>query len=174
MTKRSTELKNKDTIKVIECLEQHAKENMSEIGKRCGLSLQKVARIMSRLEKEKIIWGYSAVTDGTFRNLKHYFALVKRNTIPFDESMKKEIAAEKIDHILSSNAKLESLFFTHGSYDVVMTFYAPNLLAAKEFITKIYDRVGKYFGEYLLLETLLPIRKNGLKNPQTAQIIKYL
>ena len=161
-------------MKVLDVLEQHAKESISELGNRCGFSPQKVARIIKNLEKKKIIWGYSAIADGTLRNLKHFIVMVKRNTVPFDESIKKEIAIEKIDGILSSEAKLESMFFTHGSYDLVMTFYAPNLMAAKEFSQKIYDRVGKYFGEHILLETLLPIRKNGLKNPQTEEIVKYL
>jgi len=174
MSKNNEELKQKEMMKVLGYLEHYANENANEIGKRCGMSPQKVARIISRLEKEKIIWGYSAVTDGTFRKLKHFIVLVKRNSEPFDESIKKEIAMEKIDSILSCEAMLESMFFTNGSYDLVMTFYAPDILAAKDFAQQIYRRVGKYFGEHLLLETLLPIRKNGLKNHQTEEIIKYL
>ena len=174
MSKSSVETMKKEEMKVLDVIEQYAKENINEIGKRCGISPQRVARIITRLENDKIIWGYSAITDGTLRNLKHYVVLVKRNAVPFDESAKKEIEFEKIDSILSSEAKIENMLFTHGSFDLVMTFYAPNLIAAKDFSNKIYDRVGKYFGEHFLLETLVPIRKNGLKNPQMNSLIKYL
>jgi len=164
----------KDEMKVLDVLEQYSKESVDEIAKRCGLSRQKISRIIRRLEENKIIWGYSAIADGTLRDLKHFVLLVKRNTVPFDTSFKKELAFEKIDGILSSVAKIENMFFTHGSFDVVVTFYAPNLVEAKDFIQKMYNRVGKYFGEHLLLETLVPIRKNGLKNPQNKELVEYL
>lgn len=174
LTKTSKETMRNDEIKVLNIMEQYAKERISELGKRCGISPQKVGRIIKNLEKKKIIWGYSAITDGTLRDIKHYVLLVKRNAVPFDASFKKELAFEKIDNILSSVTKIENMFFTHGSFDVVVTFYAPNLIEAKDFIQKIYKRVGKYFGEYLLLETLVPIRKNGLKNPQNKELVEYL
>jgi len=52
-------------MKVLDVLEQHAKDSISELSKRCGLSSQKVARIIKNLEKKKLIWGYSAIADGT-------------------------------------------------------------------------------------------------------------
>ena len=174
MAKSSKETMKTDEMKVLDVLEQHAKESISELGKRCGFSPQRVARIIKNLEKEKIIWGYSAIADGTLRGFKHFVLLVKRNTVPFDAAFKKELAFEKIDDILSSVTKIENIFFTHGSYDAVATFYAPNLIEAKNFIQEIYNRVGKYFGEHLLLETLVPIRKNGLKNPQNKELVEYL
>jgi len=174
MAKSSKETMKTDEMKVLDVLEQHAKESISELGKRCGFSPQRVARIIKNLEKEKIIWGYSAIADGTLRGFKHFVLLVKRNTVPFDAAFKKELAFEKIDGILSSVAKIENMFFTHGCFDVVVIFYAPSLIEAKDFIEKIYKRVGKYFGEYRLLETLVPIRKSSLKNPKNKELVEYL
>jgi len=74
---------------------------------------------------------------GTLRDLKHYVLLVTRNVLPFDESFKKELTFEKIDDILSSVTKIENIFFTHGSFDAVVTFYAPNLIGAKNFVQEI-------------------------------------
>ena len=174
MSKSSVETMKRDEMKVLDALGQYPEEKISEIGKRCGFSPQKIARIIKNLEKDKIIWGYSAITDGTLRKLSHFVVLVKRNAVPFDASFKKELAIEKIDNLLSSGARVESMFFTHGSFDLVMIFYASNLIEAKDFIEKIYDRVGKYFGEHVLLETLVPIRKNGLKNPRNIELVEYL
>jgi len=174
LAKSSKETTMKDEMKVLDVLEQHAKESVDEIAKKCGLSRQKISRIIRRLEEKKIIWGYSAIADGTLRDLKHFVLLVKRNTVPFDASFKKEVIFEKIDDNIPESVKIENIYLTHGDYDLVFTFYAPNLVAAKNFIDTGFLRYVKYIREYLLLETLVPIRKKGLKNPQIKELIEYL
>jgi DNA-binding Lrp family transcriptional regulator len=174
LSKSSVETTKRDETKVLDVLEQHAKDSISELGKRCGLSSQKVARIIKNLEKKKIIWGYSAITDGELRDFKHYILLTKRKTIPFDASMKKEIILEKLDDYAPDSVKIEDIFFTHGSFDAVVTFYAVDLFHAKKFIQIAFQKLEKYIEEYLLLETLLPIRKQGHKNPQINKLVEYI
>ena len=174
MSKSSKEAVKTDEIKVLNIMEQHAKENINEIAKKCGLSPQKVARIIKHLEENKIIWGYSAIADGTLRDFKHFVLLVKRNTVPFDASFKKEVVFEKLDNYQPGVSNIEDIFLTHGSFDGVITFYAPNLIGAKNLVQEISQRIGKYFKEYLLLETLFPIRKKGINNPQIKELVEYL
>ena len=164
----------KDEIKVLNIMEQHARESVGEIAKRCGLSYQKVSRIIKRLEENKIIWGCSAIADGTSRELKHFVLLVKRNTVPFDAAFRKEVTLENLDDYRPGLVKIENIFFTHGMFNAVITFNAPNLIGAKNFVQELFKRIGKYLGEYLLLETLFPIRKQGLKNPQINKLVEYL
>jgi DNA-binding Lrp family transcriptional regulator len=158
----------------LDALEQHSKDSIDEITKRCGFSRQKVWRIIKDLEKKKIIWGYTAITDEDPRDLKHYILLVKRNTFPFDESLKKEIIFEKLDAYAPDSVKIENIFFTHGSFDVVLTFYAADLINAKKFIQIAFKKFEKYIGDYLLLETLVPVRKQGLKNPQIKNLTQFI
>jgi len=99
MAKSNRETMKKDEIQVLTILEQHAKESIDYIAKKCGFSRQKVWKIIKNLEEKKIIWGYTAITDETLRNLKHYVLLVKRNTVPFDASFKKEIVFERVQEI---------------------------------------------------------------------------
>jgi DNA-binding Lrp family transcriptional regulator len=174
LTKISKETKRNDEIKVLNIIEQHAKESMDKVAKRCRLSRQKVWNIIKHLEEKKIIWGYSAIADGTLMDLKHYVLLVGRNTVPFDAAFRKEVTLENLDDYLPGSVKIENIFFTHGRFNAVITFYAPNLIVAKNFIQELFKRIGKYLGEYLLLETLFPIRKQGLKNPQIKELIEYL
>jgi DNA-binding Lrp family transcriptional regulator len=174
VAKSSVETNKRDEIKVLDVLEKHAKDNIGELGKRCGLSSQKVARIIKNLEKKKIIWGYSAIVDGTLRDFKHYVLLVKRNTVPFDASIKKELILEKLDEYLPGIIRIEDIIFTHGNFDAVITFYTPNLISAKNFVQELSKRVGKYMNEFLILETLFPIRKKGHKNPHIKELIEYL
>jgi DNA-binding Lrp family transcriptional regulator len=174
LAKNSKETMLKDEIQVLGVLEQHAKESVDEIAKRCGFSRQKVWKIIKNLEENKTIWGYSAIADGTLRDLKHFVLLVKRNTTPFDESFKKEVIFEKIDDNIPESVKIENIYVTNGNYDLVFTFYAPNLSSAKNFINTGFSTYSKYVREYLLLETLIPIRKRGLKNPKIKELIEYL
>jgi DNA-binding Lrp family transcriptional regulator len=173
LSKSSVEAMEKDEMKVLDVLEHHAKESVDEIAKRCGFSRQKVWRTIKRLEENKIIWGYSAIADGESRDYKHYVLLVKRNTIPFDASFKKELIFDKLDNYLPDLVKIENIYLTHGNFDGVVTFYAVNLINAKKLIQEMSKKIGKYFEVYLLLETLFPMRKQGIKNPQMNKLVEY-
>ena len=173
MSKTSVEIMRKDEQKVLDVLEQHAKENIDVLAKKCGFSRQKLWRIIKHLEANKIIWGYSAISGAEENNLKEFFLLVKRNTIPFDESFKKEVMFETLDRY-SPNIKVENISLTHGPYDGIVTFYAPDLIAAKILLNQIENKIGKYLKEMLLIETLIAIRKQGIKNPRLKELAKYI
>jgi DNA-binding Lrp family transcriptional regulator len=174
MPKSSKETMKMNEMKVLDVLEQHANENISELGKKCGFSSQKVARIIKNLEKEKRIWGYAAVVDDEIKDFKHYILMVKRNTKPVDAEFKRKVAFEKIDDYLPNLVKIENIYFTYGMYHAVFTFCAANITNAKKFVEEIFNRIGKYLDEYLLLETLFPIRKQGIKNPHLKNLIEFL
>jgi Lrp/AsnC family leucine-responsive transcriptional regulator len=174
MGKSSKEQQAKDERKVLAELQKNSNESIDTIAKHCGFSRQKVWRIIKHLEDNKIIWGYTAVVDEGGTSLIHFVLLVKRNMVSLDASYKKEVILEKLDDYLPGLVRIEDIFFTHGSFDVVVTFYGPDIISAKKFVQEIYKRIGKYLGEYLLLETVFPIRKKGLKNPQIKQLVNYL
>lgn len=161
-------------MKVLDVLKQHANENIRELSKRCGFSPQKVGRVIKNLEKEKRIWGYTAVEDGEANELKHFILLVKRSKVPFDAFFKKEIVFERLDDYNTGSVKIEDIYLAHGSFDGVITFYAPDIISAKKLVQELFRRIGKYFDDYRLLETLVPIRKQGLKNPQIEKLVEYL
>jgi Lrp/AsnC family leucine-responsive transcriptional regulator len=174
MGKSSKEQRAKDEGKVLAELQKNSNESIDTIAKHCGFSRQKVWRIIKHLEDNKIIWGYTAVVDEEGTSLKHFVLLAKRNMVSLDASYKKEVILEKLDDYLPGLVRIEDIFFTHGSFDVVVTFYGPDIISAKKFVQEIYKRIGKYLGEYLLLETVFPIRKKGIKNPQIKQLVNYL
>jgi len=174
MAKSSKETIMKDEILVLTILEQHAKETIDDIAKKCGFSRQKVCKIIKHLETEKIIWGYTAVTDENASNLKHFIVLVKRNTVPFDQDVRNEVIFRKIDDYPAGLVKIENIYFTHGMSDLVFTFYAPDIISAKKFIQQSFERHNKYLSEYFILETLFPVRKQGLKNPRIKELVEYI
>jgi DNA-binding Lrp family transcriptional regulator len=173
LAKSSKETILQDEIKVLDALEQHSEDSIDKIAKSCGLSRQKVARIIKNLERNKVIWGYPPVTDEQLRNLEHFILLMKRNTVPFDEAFKKELIFDKLDNY-SPDVRVENLYIVHGKYDNVATFYAKDLVSAKKLVNEMFKKIGKYFDDYLLLETMISIRKQGIKNPQLKNLVDYL
>ncbi len=163
-----------DEKKVLDVLEKNGKESIDDIAKRCGFSRQKVWRIIKHFEENKIIWGYVGIENEEAKGLSHFILLVKRSTLPIGGDFKKELAYGKLDSMLPENVKIENIYLTHGKYDGVVTFYAPNLVTAKKLIQNITKNIDKIIEEYLLLETLIPIRKTGLKNPHTKDLIEFL
>jgi len=174
LTKTSKETMRDDEIKVLNIMEHHAKENVNEIGKRCGISPQRVARIIKNLEKEKIIWGYSAISDGTLRDFKHFVVLAKRNTVPLGEEIRKEIILRKLDDYPMDIIRIENIYLTHGITDWIFTFYAPDIISAKRFVDETFARFSKYLQEFNIVETLVPVRKQGLKNPRIKELVEYV
>jgi len=176
LVKNIEETLTNDEIQVLTVLEQHAKESVDGIAKRCGFSRQKVWRIVKHLEEKKIIWGYTAIT-GTEKKGHlgdHFTLLLKRTTIPLEDSMKREVTLEKLDDYLPSGVTIENIIIIHGGWDAIVTFYAPDLITARKVIESMFQRTGKYFKEYLLLEHLFPIRKNRFKNPYIKNLVDYI
>ena len=174
MAKRSEESIEQDKIKVMNLLEQNSHKSIDEIAKKCGFSRQKVWRIIKNLEEKKIIWGYTAITEEKEKNLKHFTALVKKSNVPFDDKVKKEIITDKIDNYPKGLVIIENIYFTHGICDLIFTFYASDLRIAKQFLNHSFYRQEKYIKEYALIETIFPIRKQGLKNPKIKELTEYI
>jgi len=174
MAKSSKEQIEQDEIKVLDALERHSKDSVDEIAKSCGFSRQKVWRIIKDLEKRKVIWGYATITDETAKNLKHFIVLAKRNTVPFGDEVKKEIILRKLDDYPMHIVKIENIYLTHGASDWIITFYAPNIQSAKKFVDETFRRFSKYLQEYNIIETLVPVRKQGLKNPRMKDLVEYV
>ena len=174
MAKSSKEQIEQDEIKVLDALERHSKDSVDEIAKSCGFSRQKVWRIIKDLEKRKVIWGYTVIDNAEDRDLTYFILLMKRSHVPLDDVMQKEVISEKLDKRFPFNMKISDILITHGVHDAIVTFYAPDIVAAKKVVNELFGTLGKYFEGYQILETLFPIRKNGFKNPQIKDLVDYI
>ncbi|MFA5103148.1 MAG: Lrp/AsnC family transcriptional regulator [Candidatus Thermoplasmatota archaeon] len=172
--KNNTEIITDDEKKVLDALEKNGKESIDEIAKTCGFSRQKVWRIVKHFEENKIIWGYVGIENETVKGLRHFVLLVKRSTLPFEPTFKKKVIFEKVETYLPGEIKVEDIYYTHGRYNAVVTFQASDLIIAKKFIQELQKKLGAYLEEYLLLETLFPVRKRGLKNPNIKEFLDFL
>ncbi len=173
MIKGRKETMINDELRVLTLLEQSAKDSVDEIAKKCSFSRQKIWRIIKKLQEEKIIWGYTAISDEKAKNLKHFTALVKKSSISFDDDLKKEIIMDKIDNHPKGLIYIENIYFTHGICDIILTFYASDVITAKRFLNLSFNRLKKFVKDYTLIETLFPIRKQGFKNPKINEFSDY-
>lgn len=174
MAKNSKETMKNDELRVLTYLEQSGNESIDVIAKKFRFSRQKVWRIIKKLEEQKIIWGYTAISDEKEKHLKHFTALVKKSALPLDDDVKKEILTDKIDNHPKGLVSIENIYFTHGLCDMIFTFYAPDVITAKRFLSLTFFRFQKFVKEYTLIETLFPLRKQGLKNPKIKEIYDYI
>lgn len=175
MPKSSEKKVIEDEQKILHILQTNGHESIDVIAKKCGFSRQKVWRIIKRLENEKIIWGYTTVCDRDRYNLKHFIMLAKRNTTPVDQAMIQEILTTKLDNILpESPIEIENIEFTHGPYDGVFSFFAPDLITAKKFCDRFLTRYNKFVANVELIEGIFFMRNQALKNPNIKKVISYL
>jgi DNA-binding Lrp family transcriptional regulator len=175
MAKTSKTQVEQDVVKVLDALEQHSKESIDEIAKSCGFSRQKVSRIIKNLERNKVIWGYPPITENNGGNDKHFTLLVKRTLVPIDNEIRKEVNSDRIDNRIPGLVKMENIYTTNGDIcDFIFTFYAPDLISAKKFVESLFKRHSDHIKHYYLLETMVHMRKQGLKNPQMKDLVDYI
>jgi len=175
MPKSSTQQLVQDEKKILDVLRTNANESVDAIAKKCGFSRQKVWRIIKKLEKNKIIWGYTAICDDESCNLKHFTMLIKRTTIPLDQKTLQEILKTRLDNLIPSSViQIENIEYLHGCFDVILTFLAEDLVTAKKFCEQFNKRFNKYLAGVELLEGILIIRKQSIRNPRLKEQIKFL
>ena len=175
MPKNSKLQINKDENRVIHELLKNSNESIDKIGKKCGFSRQKVWRIIKRLEKEKIIWGYTAIVNDDKIGVKGYTVLIKRTSTPADMTLVDTITSKKLeDLILNDNISIKNSFFVHGPYDWIIYFTAKNILQAKRFCDAIRTIYQGYISEILLLENLFELRKFVMTNPYQSLLKEFI
>ena len=175
MPKSSKEQIDNDEKEIIRELQKNSKESIDKIAKTCGFSRQKVWRIIKRLEKEKTIWGYTAIADDSNRGLTQYTVLIKRTSLPFTEEIANTVINRKIENLVpSSKVRIENSYYVHGEYDWIITFTAENIRQAKKFCEIMNSIYQGHIKELHLLETMFTIQKQGILNPETHKLKEFL
>ncbi len=178
MNKNNFEQYSDLEAKILKELQKNCRTNLGEIGKKCGCSRYKVARVMKELEEKGIIVGYSAIINPKKMNLNYYIVLIKRSSIPVDEEFLKKLPVRDITDILPKtpdSVDLGDTHYLHGCYDWVITFTADDISNAKEFCNLMLRVFHKYIDRLELLEIVNSIRITGHRIKQekvTAEVSK--
>jgi DNA-binding Lrp family transcriptional regulator len=166
MPKNSRKQIDEDEKKILHELQGNGKGSIDAVAKKCGFSRQKVWRIIKRLENNKTIWGYCAVADDEKIDVTHYTMLVKRTIVPIGEKLKDMISKEELDgYFPELNITLEDCLYVNGNYDWIISFTAPGIREMKIFCEKLLHKFSEHVESYEILETIITIEKQGIKNP---------
>jgi DNA-binding Lrp family transcriptional regulator len=150
---------------VIKALLNNARKSTIEIAKETGITRQTVSKIINKLEKDGRIWGYSTVMQPELLDNHFYIVLIK---------LKEEIDKGKlIKEISNSNTlkqfteeKFRYSCYLHGTFDLMSSFYAQNIIEAEKIINRMYKPYRKYFSELYLHQVLITFRRMGIINPK--------
>lgn len=81
--------------KILEILEQNARESYSSIASKLSISVNKVKTVIKKAEEEKVILKYTAVIDWSKLNTEKVWALIEVRLIP-QQDIGFEALAERI------------------------------------------------------------------------------
>jgi len=160
-----------DETKVIDQLRENSNKSINEIAEKLGFSRQKVWRIVKKLEKENTIWGYGAVIDEEKLGLEYYILLLKKNVTPVKSETIKNITDREIEgYIKKLGCDMISSLYTHGYYDWIIVFTAPNTIQAKKVSELFLNRYHEFLNEVKMLETIFPAKIKGKVNPNIKDL----
>ena len=174
MPKTSKEQIADDEKKILWELQKNSKENIDKIAKKCGFSRQKVWRTIKRLEKNKTIWGYSAIVDHEKLDLKHYLILIKKSIKPVEETANMIVSREierKADEI---GITIGTSHYLHGCYDWQICFTAENIVKAKQFCEALNVTYAPNIKRLELLEVIFSVKEVGIQNPHLEELKTFL
>ena len=175
MPKNSVKQIEQDEKRILEELLKNANMSVNEIAKKLGFSRQKVWRIIKNLEKDKTIWGYTAIIDDNKMGRKRFYILLKKAPVKITDEKLNIVINRELRKIATKNeVNLESTYFFNGSYDGQICVTAENIIQVKNFINDMEKKIGAtYFKEANILEVLVPIQMRGFNNPNLKQLKDY-
>jgi len=175
MAKRSKKQQIEDERKILAELQKNSNENIDTIAKHCGLSKQQVSKTIKKLEKNHMIWGYTAIVDEEKKGLSHFIMLITKNMKQLDKKIKIGIDSIKIEDFTSTlDITIESSCLVHGTYDWVISFTAPNIIIAKKFCDSFYNGFPGIIKHIDLHQTLFFVRKQYIFNPDRKNLSELL
>ena len=155
---------------VIEAVLSKARKSSIEIAKETGITRQTVSKIIKKLEKDGRLWGYTTVMQPELLDNHFYIVLIK-----LKEEIDKGEIIKKISNSNTINQFTEEKFryscYIQGRFDLMSSFYAPNIIEAEKKINKMYKPYRKYFSELFLHQVLITFRRMGIVNPNLMKDI---
>lgn len=171
MAKSSTKQIEKDEKKILKELSKNANKSINDIAKTCGFSRQKVWRIINNLEKNKTIWGYTAVIDQEKLNKKRFLMLMKRSNKPISKELLDLILSRNLaNEVRKTGLEITNSIYTNGLYDWIVSFNAANIIEAKSLVEKFNKLFEGYILEVHLLEEMFSTVSNGIENPDIKKL----
>jgi DNA-binding Lrp family transcriptional regulator len=175
MSKSSKEQIRRDEQKVLEVLKINANKSINEIANDCNFSRQKVWRIIKNFEKSHGIWGYTAIVNEEMQGLKSFIILIERTNKPFDNNLGEKIISRGLElEMQEVDCKMVSSLYIHGQYSWLIRFTAASSKQAVHVCELLRRRYADYIKDILLLETVFPVKIQGIANPEIDNLKEFI
>lgn len=168
MAKTSLKNQKEDEKQIISELIRNGNAHIDDIAKKLGFSRQKVWRFKKRLEKNKAIWGYTAVVDPEKTGTK-YFVFIKWNAQQMDKDTLNILSKGNID----SEFSIDSSSFIHGMFDWLFIVSVKDVVELKKFCNSLHVTFPRRISEIQTAEVLVPVRVHSIDNPSSEKIFDF-
>jgi DNA-binding Lrp family transcriptional regulator len=159
---------------VLDCLIEDPTRSVRDIAKELRSYRQKVWRIKTKMEKENLIWGYTAVVDETKMNNVVYIALLKL------KPMNEELANLMIQRMekgepQKQKIRLTDVLYVNGEYDLMVKFSAPDHATARRY----YNSLRLVYSDFLLekpviIDVNFSLVREGKMNPEIKRLHEFV
>jgi DNA-binding Lrp family transcriptional regulator len=162
-------------LKVIQELRKNSKVSIETMAKICGVSRQKVYRIIKNLEGNQIIWGYTAIVNDSQLGLQKFVLLLKRSNQPIEKSITDKIASNELEPIISNlGISIVSSYYLHGEYDWELVFTAKDLRHAIKFSNVLVQHYPGFIKKMNLMQILFANKEHYVRNPNPKKLIDFV
>lgn len=120
-----------NTTKLLDVLRQNARLSNSEIAAMLDETEQAVADEITRLEREGIIMGYSAIIDEEKADDNAVTAMIELKMTPI-----KDRGFDDLAHTIMSYEEIDSVFLLSGPYDLMVTISGTSLRNVALFVSE--------------------------------------
>ena len=116
---------------LIRLLRQNARMTDDELSVMLGVSAEEVKKMISQLEADGIVKGYSAIIDESKYDPNSVFALIELNVTPQSQSGYEEIARQ-----IASYSEVASVRLMSGTYDILVEVIGANIRDVSLFVSQ--------------------------------------
>jgi DNA-binding Lrp family transcriptional regulator len=145
-----------------------------EIAKKIDSYRQKVWRERKKLERKKVIWGYTAVVDET--KLNHVVYLILFNAKPMSLDLA-DLIIRRIteDEARKQKVRIINVLYLNGGFDWLIMFSAPDHATARRY----YDSLRVVYEKYMLEKPVIVdvnflLVREGKINPEIEKLEDFV
>lgn len=166
--------KNDTEMNLLNLLLEDPTIGINEMAKKLNINRQTVWRIKKKLEKNRKIWGYTAIIDRCKLNERAYLIFGKTKPI------NKRFLDTLLNRILGNKPYLENIrtldmFYVSGNYDWILRFSAPDHLTAKKYVNALRETYAdQLFEKPVLVDIDFCLIAEGKKNPELKKLYDFI
>jgi DNA-binding Lrp family transcriptional regulator len=164
-----------DEEKILSELQRNSKSSVETIAKRCGLSRQKVFRIIKNLEQNHTIWGYGAIINHQMQRRQKFELLIKRSSQKLQQTTVDAITVSQLEPMYEAmGIFIESSYYLHGEYDWALIFTAQDIRHATKFKSFLLEHFPGIITQTTLMQILFTQREHFIFNPDQTKLQEML